>query len=101
LLFFAYKVNHIFGDCLLWGKYYPYDLSIIFIHTQQIEKFPEECRNCISAWGSRDLMPCKNTVSVLRDGRKTVSGANFSGSGILKGWDIRTIITAGAGMAEK
>ncbi len=46
--------------------------------SQQIEKFPEECKNCIFAWVSGDRRPFKNIIFALRDSRKTVSGGNFS-----------------------
>ncbi len=37
-------------------------------HIQQIEKFAEECKNCILAPGNRTAQPCKNTISALRNG---------------------------------
>jgi hypothetical protein len=39
--------------------------------------FCEECKNCIFAWYNREMRRCKNTVSALRDSRKTVFGGNF------------------------
>jgi hypothetical protein len=36
------------------------------------QNFPEECKNCIPAWGNREMRQCRNTVSALRDSRKTV-----------------------------
>jgi hypothetical protein len=44
---------------------------------QQIEKFPEECGNCISAWANREMRRCRNTVFALRDNPKTVSGGKI------------------------
>jgi hypothetical protein len=37
----------------------------------------EECKNCIFARGSREMRRCRNTVSALRDSRKTVSGGKL------------------------
>ncbi|MEE4356557.1 MAG: hypothetical protein V2I97_08805 [Desulfococcaceae bacterium] len=35
---------HLCGENLISGN----------IYYQQIEKFPEECKHCISAWGNRE-----------------------------------------------
>ncbi|MEE4355592.1 MAG: hypothetical protein V2I97_03935, partial [Desulfococcaceae bacterium] len=43
---------------------------------QQIGKFSEKCKNCISAWGDRELRLCRDTVSALRGSRKVISGKN-------------------------
>ncbi len=53
-------------------------MHIPLLQIPQPEKFPEECKNYIFAWANGERRRCRNTISALRDSRKTVSGENFS-----------------------